>query len=108
MTNSAKPLSRLHAMAQLDTNSAMTDCDHAVAIVRQLLDQLTPQAGDVPPGGIPDLGGLSLYPNGVLRIEVDPANSTSPVVALGVLLHRLLTNRDQPGALRLLVLQASA
>ena len=137
-------------MAQLDTSSAVADCEqrpslkktmnssagdrtpysfessraiplagismvgtefawyHAVAIVRQLVDQLIPPSDDLPGENIPDVAGLSLHANGDLRAEVKPGGSTPPVVALGSLLHHLLIDRDQPAALRLLVLQASA
>jgi hypothetical protein len=81
---------------------------HAVAIVRQLVDQLIPQADEGRGGSIPDIVSLSLHANGLLRAEVKPGDSTPPVVALGSLLHHLLANRDQPAVLRLLVLQAGA
>jgi hypothetical protein len=81
---------------------------HAVAIVRQLVDQLIPGVDEAPAGSIPALNGLSLDANGVLRAKADPRNPVPPVVALGALLHDLLSGRDQPGALRLLTVQASA
>ena len=80
---------------------------HAVAIVRQLVDQLIPQAEEASVVRIPDLAGLSLDANGVLR-AVEPRSPVPPVVALGALLHDLLAGRDQPGALRLLTVQAGA
>jgi hypothetical protein len=80
---------------------------HAVAIVRQLVDQQIPGVDEAPAGAIPALTGLSLDASGVLRAKVDP-RPMPPVVALGALLHDLLAGREQPGALRLLTVQASA
>jgi hypothetical protein len=81
---------------------------HAVAILRQLVDQLIPQADETSVASIPDLAGLSLDASGMLHADADRRITSPPVIALGALLHDLLVGRDQPGALRLLVVQAGA
>jgi hypothetical protein len=78
----------------------------AVAIVRQLADQLTHGQSQEPQGSIPGVDGIELEPTGRLRARLDPAGTVPAVRGLGYLLHVLLADADAPARLRLIVSQA--
>src|SRR6202049_1125726 len=78
----------------------------AVAIVRQLADQLTHGLSLEPQGSIPGVDGIELEPTGRLRARLDPVGTVPVVRGLGFLLHSLLADTDAPARLRLIVSQA--
>jgi hypothetical protein len=78
----------------------------AVAIVRQLADQLTHGLSLEPQGSIPGADGIELEPTGRLRARLDPAGTVPVVRGLGYLLHMLLVDTEAPARLRLIVSQA--
>jgi hypothetical protein len=78
----------------------------AVAIVRQLADQLTRGLSLEPQGSIPGVDAIELEPTGRLRARLDPAGTVPAVRGLGYLLHVLLADTDAPARLRLIVSQA--
>jgi hypothetical protein len=80
----------------------------AVAIVRQLGEQLTHGFSLEPQGSIPDVEGVELEPTGRLRARLDPAGTVPMVRGLGYLLHILLADTAAPVRLRLIVSQAVA
>jgi len=78
----------------------------AVAVVRQLADQLTHGLSLEPQGSLPDVDGIELEPTGRLLARLN-ARGTVPVVrGLGFLLHVLLADTGAPARLRLIVSQA--
>jgi hypothetical protein len=58
-----------------------------------------------PAGSLPDVHRIAIEPNGELRVRLDPRGREPLVRGLGNLLSRLLTNRDSPAAVRLIVSQ---
>ncbi len=78
----------------------------AVALVMQLGEQLTRGMQSDPAGSLPDLSNIGIEPSGHLFVHVDPHGKESLARGLGYALHQLLTNRDGPVALRLIVTQA--
>ena len=55
---------------------------------------------------VPHLGGISLAQNGTLALSVDPAQAMPGMPGAAQVLHQLLSGKDQPAALRLLVVKA--
>jgi hypothetical protein len=78
----------------------------AVAIVRQLADQLTHGLSLEPQGSLPDVDGIELEPSGRLLARLDPGGTVPVVRGLGFLLHILLADTGAPARLRLIVSQA--
>jgi hypothetical protein len=78
----------------------------AVAIVRQLADQLTHGLSLEPQGSLPDVDGIELEPTGRLLARLDPGGTVPVVRGLGFLLHILLADTGAPARLRLIVSQA--
>jgi hypothetical protein len=78
----------------------------AVAVVRQLADQLTHGLSYEPAGSIPGIDGIELQSMGRLRARLDPSGTVTLVRGLGHLLHTLLADTDAPVRLRLIVSQA--
>jgi hypothetical protein len=78
----------------------------AVAIVRQLADQLTHGLSLEPQGSIPGVDEIELEPAGRLRARLDPVGTVPVVRGLGYLLHILLADTGAPVRLRLIVSQA--
>jgi hypothetical protein len=78
----------------------------AVAIVRQLADQLTHGLSLEPQGSIPGVDGIALEATGRLLARLDPAGAVPVVRGLGYLLHVLLADTSAPARLRLIVSQA--
>ncbi len=78
----------------------------AVAIVRQLADQLTHGLSLEPQGSLPDVDGIELEPTGRLLARLDPGGTVPVVRGLGFLLHILLADTEAPARLRLIVSQA--
>jgi hypothetical protein len=94
----ALPLSRLLSP------EVACDWHDAVALVQQLAEQVTHGGREEPAGSLPDIHRI-VEPNGELRVRLDPRGRESLVRGLGNLLSRLLTNRDSPAAVRLIVSQ---
>jgi hypothetical protein len=78
----------------------------AVAIVRQLGDQLTHGLSLEPQGSIPGADGIELESTGRLRARLDPVGTVPAVRGFGYLLHLLLADTGAPVRLRLIVSQA--
>ena len=78
----------------------------AIAIVRQLADQLTHGLSLEPQGSLPDVDGIELEPTGRLLARLDPGGTVPLVRGLGFLLHILLADTEAPARLRLIVSQA--
>jgi hypothetical protein len=102
VTPTAMPLLLSHV---LHSNVAF-HWHEAVAIVRQLGDQLTHGLRLEPQGSLPGVDGIELEPTGRLRARLDPAGAIPVVRGLGYLLHVLLIDTDAPVRLRLIVSQA--
>src|SRR5262245_3829787 len=92
-------------LSRLLSPEVICDWHDAVAIVKQLAEQLTHGGREEPAGSLPDIHRLGIEPNGEFRMRLDPRGSEPLVRGLGNLLHRLLTNRDSPAAVRLIVSQ---
>jgi hypothetical protein len=95
----ALPLSRLLSP------EVVCDWHDAVAVVQQLAEQVTHGGREEPAGSLPDVHRIAIEPNGELRVRLDPRGREPLVRGLGNLLSRLLTNRDSPAAVRLIVSQ---
>jgi hypothetical protein len=95
----ALPLSRLLSP------EVACDWHDAVAVVQQLAEQVTHGGREEPAGSLPDIHRIAIEPNGELRVRLDPRGREPLVRGLGNLLSRLLTNRDSPAAVRLIVSQ---
>jgi hypothetical protein len=92
-------------LSRLLSPEVVCDWHDAIAIVQQLAEQVTHGGREEPAGSLPDIHRLGIEPNGDLRVRLDPRGREPLVRGLGNLLHRLLTNRDSPAAVRLIVSQ---
>jgi hypothetical protein len=101
----APPQATSLPLSRLLSPEVVCDWHDAIAIVQQLAEQVTHGGREEPVGSLPDIHRLGIEPNGELRVRLDPRGREPLVRGLGNLLHRLLTNRDSPAAVRLIVSQ---
>src|SRR5689334_5702907 len=93
------------SLSKLVAGDVSYEWHEAVALVAQLIDQVR---ADIPLAQkwVPHLGAVSLEQNGTLAINIDPAQAMPGMPGAAQILQQLLSGRDQPPALRLLILQA--
>lgn len=84
------------------------DWADAVAIVRQLIEQLVPDAAHRPRGSLPNVDGIALEETGRLRAALGPEGETTLVADVARLFWELIGNADRPAGLRGLLTQAAS
>lgn len=84
------------------------DWADAVAIVRQLIEQLLPDPGHRPRGSLPNVDDIALEETGRLRAAMAPDTETTLVADVARLFEELLGDADRPAGLRGLLTQAGS
>jgi len=94
-------------LARLISGGMLFEWHDAVAVVQQLIEQLIPDASQVV-GGIPGPDRIWLDADGRLRAQLEQGDAAGGMLGLGRLLSQLLTERNPPPGLRLVVMQAAS
>jgi hypothetical protein len=94
-------------LARLISGDMLFEWHDAVAVVQQLIEHLIPDLSQVE-DGIPGPDRIWLDAGGGLRAQLEKDGVAGGMLGLGRLLSQLLTDRNPPPGLRLVVMQAAS